>query len=171
MPRPLQTLRIAVLAAPWPCLTATGSALAAVGLWRLMVLFMATGKPVAGALLAFPVLGWCALAGICLMDAAARVREYHRFRAAFKRFGFRKRLARIGAASRCQRDAVARAAQDAGHGRAVRQYYRDLGYRWRHLLPDPRGRQPADLPEPGISEKGRSCPGSDKKRPPPKERP
>ena len=141
MPRRLAatalTLRAVILAAPWPCLTAAGSLLAAVGTYRLMTLAMVSGKPVAGALLAFPVLGWCALAGICLMDAAARLREYRRFKAAFTRFGFRRRIARIGARSRCQRDAVARAARDAGHGHAARCFFRELGYRWHHLLPDP----------------------------------
>lgn len=130
-------LRLALLAAPWPCLTALGSLITAVALYKMMGLLMTSGKPVAGALLAFPVLGWCGLAGICLMDAAARLREYHRFKAAFQRFGFRKRLARIGATSRCQRDAVARAARDAGHGHAARRFFRELGYRWHHLLPDP----------------------------------
>ena len=129
--------RTAILAAPWPCVTACGSALAAMGLWRLMALLMASGKPLAGALLAFPILGWAALSAVCVLDAAARVREYHRFKAAFTRFGFRRRIARIGAASRCQRDAVARAAHDAGHGPAARRFFRELGYRWHHLLPDP----------------------------------
>ena len=40
------------------------------------------------------------------------------------------------ASSRCQRDAALLAARQAGCRDQARRVFRDLGYRWYHILPD-----------------------------------
>ena len=80
--------------------------------------------------------GWFGLALICQLDALARFREYRRVLGMLRRFGYRERIFRVLARSRCQRDAALLAAWEGGCRRHAREYYRSLGYRWFHLMPD-----------------------------------
>lgn len=80
--------------------------------------------------------GWAGLALCCKADAFARFREYQRIKALFRRRGYDPRVLKLVAGSRCQRDAASLAATEIGHGRRARSYFRALGYRWYHLLPD-----------------------------------
>jgi len=81
-------------------------------------------------------LGWTGLAVFALADSLSRFREYVRMRTMFERFGLRKRILRRAAASRCQRDAALAAAGEIGGVLEARRYFRSLGYRWYHILPD-----------------------------------
>ncbi|MFW5791431.1 MAG: hypothetical protein ACOCVU_02120 [Desulfohalobiaceae bacterium] len=86
---------------------------------------------------------WAGAAGlISLADAFSRFREYRRLVRIFKRYGYKDRVLVPAASSRCQRDAAIAAAVAVGCGGRARSYYRSLGYRWYHLLPDPVMRNP-----------------------------
>ncbi|QJB58330.1 hypothetical protein HFN16_01640 [Pseudodesulfovibrio sp. zrk46] len=80
--------------------------------------------------------GWLVVALFALADAVSRHREYKRIKAMFVRFGYRERILRPLARSRCQRDAAIFAADETGHGDTARQYFSKLGYRWYHIMPD-----------------------------------
>ncbi|MCF8105108.1 MAG: hypothetical protein K9K64_06470 [Desulfohalobiaceae bacterium] len=69
-------------------------------------------------------------------DGLCRYKEYKRFKKTFSRFGFRVRLLSINSRSRCQRDALLQAARENGIEKQVAAYFRLLGYRWYHILPD-----------------------------------
>lgn len=91
----------------------------------------------------FWAFGWLLLVGLfvwgvvlCQADALSRYREYRRMRTLLKRYGFRTRIFCLFASSRCQRDAALFAACEAGCSREARSYFRMLGYRWYHILPD-----------------------------------
>ncbi len=80
---------------------------------------------------------FCFSVSLCsFADGLCRYREYRRFKRLFRRYGFRSRIAGQGAQSRCQRDAILIAASDTGHQHQARLFFRSLGYRWYHLLPD-----------------------------------
>jgi len=85
---------------------------------------------------------------ISLADAYNRYREYLRLRALLSRHGFRPMILRAGSGSRCQRDAALAAAHETGHRDQAERYYRELGYRWYHLLPDGIGKDPLFLIRP-----------------------
>jgi hypothetical protein len=57
-------------------------------------------------------------------------------------YGFNKRIVKPLAKSNCQRLAAVVAAKQLDVGDDVRHYYRNLGYRWFHVLPDFVIRQP-----------------------------
>jgi len=87
--------------------------------------------------------GWVALSGLfawgvvlCQADALSRYREFKRLCGLLSRYGFRPRVFRLVASSRCQRDAALLAARQAGCRDQARRVFRDLGYRWYHILPD-----------------------------------
>jgi hypothetical protein len=86
---------------------------------------------------------WIGLTGLfawgvvlCQADAFSRYREFKRLRRLLRRYGFRPGLFRLVAASRCQRDAALLAARETGCRAQARHVFRELGYRWYHILPD-----------------------------------
>ena len=86
---------------------------------------------------------WVVLTGLfawgvvlCQADAFSRYREFKRLRRLLLRYGFRPGLFRLVAASRCQRDAALLAARETGYRAQAKRVFRELGYRWYHILPD-----------------------------------
>ncbi|MFH2060268.1 MAG: hypothetical protein ABIJ59_15385 [Pseudomonadota bacterium] len=69
-------------------------------------------------------------------DAVCRFQNYKQAKDLFFENRFKKRIVKLFAASRCQREAVKVAAADLGMVEDLRDYYHDLGYRWYHLIPD-----------------------------------
>ncbi len=69
-------------------------------------------------------------------DARSRYQNYLRVRDLLLRHGWNRRLIKPISRSRCQRDAILLAAEKAGYREEVARFYRDLGYRWFHLIPD-----------------------------------
>ncbi len=124
------------LVAPLPHATGSLSALAGAGLAETSLELLAQGAVLAGLGLALPASGWFSLALLCLADGYCRHREYLRLRAIMARRGFHPRLLAPVATSRCQRDAALAAARELGHHGRAREHFRELGYRWWHLLPD-----------------------------------
>lgn len=125
------------LAAPFPHLTtikASGLALASWGEARVVL-----SRPDADwsgwlwTILAV-LFAWGVI--LCQADALSRYREFKRVRRMLARHGFSPRVFRLLAASRCQRDAALLAASEAGCRPQARGVFRDLGYRWYHILPD-----------------------------------
>lgn len=123
-------------AAPLPHATGGVSALIGAGLARVALEALAEEALAMGLLLFMPASGWFGLALLCGADGLSRYREYLRMRRMLERWGFAPRLLRPLASSRCQRDAAMQAAREAGCADKTRAYYRQLGYRWYHLLPD-----------------------------------
>lgn len=122
--------------APLPHATGGVSALIGAGLVRVALEALAEEALAMGVLLFMPASGWFGLALLCGADGLSRYREYLRMRRMLDRWGFAPRLLRPLASSRCQRDAAMQAAREAGCADKTRAYYRKLGYRWYHLLPD-----------------------------------
>ena len=126
-----------LLVAPFPHLTTlkvSGLAFASWGEARLLF-----DHPEAG----WTGWAWMLLAGLfvwgvalCQADALSRYREFKRVRRMLVRHGFSPRIFRLVATSRCQRDAALQAARETGCTPQARQVYRELGYRWYHILPD-----------------------------------
>ena len=84
-----------------------------------------------------PALGiLCLTALFTQLDARSRYQEYKKVRDQLIRHGPDRRIFRLVAASRCQRDAGLAAAKTLGHEAVCRNYFRSTGYRWYHLLPD-----------------------------------
>ncbi|NLW80970.1 MAG: hypothetical protein GXY42_04775 [Desulfovibrionales bacterium] len=86
---------------------------------------------------------WLALTGLfawgvvlCQADALSRYREFQRVRRMLSRHGFCPRIFRLVASSRCQRDAALLAARETGCRAQAKRVFRELGYRWYHILPD-----------------------------------
>lgn len=86
---------------------------------------------------------WVVLTGLfawgvvlCQADAFSRYREFKRLRRLLRRYGFKPGVFRLVAASRCQRDAALLAARETGYRAQARGVFRELGYRWYHILPD-----------------------------------
>ncbi|UZP68702.1 hypothetical protein N1030_06955 [Desulfovibrio mangrovi] len=73
---------------------------------------------------------------LCQADALSRFREFERVRATLRRYGFKPRILRPVSSSRCQRDAALLAASETGFRAQAHRYFRELGYRWYHILPD-----------------------------------
>lgn len=94
------------------------------------------GLTAGGFLLSGMASGWLVAAGLCQADAASRYREYRRVKAILLRRGFCRRTLRTMSGSRCRRDAALLAAGETGHGSRATRYFRELGYRRRHLTPD-----------------------------------
>jgi hypothetical protein len=112
------------------------SAALAGSLSLLGVHLLRAGHPLEFLSLQVIALGWIVLAGFALADSLSRYRESVRMRNAFKRFGLRTRILKRAAGSRCQRDAALAAAGETGCALEARAYFRSLGYRWYHILPD-----------------------------------
>lgn len=117
---------------------ATGGVSVAIGtaLFIYGLEILAEGALLAALLFMMPAAGWYGLALLCCLDGYSRYREYQRVRRILARRGYSHRLMRPVASSRCQRDAAVQAARETGHGCRAREYFRSLGYRWYHLLPD-----------------------------------
>ncbi|MBU1039897.1 MAG: hypothetical protein KKF77_02210 [Proteobacteria bacterium] len=122
--------------APLPHATGSLSVILGAGLTHFSMELLAQGALAAGLCLALPASGWFGLGLLCLADGYCRYREYRRLKRMICRWGFHPRLLLPVAASRCQRDAALAAASETGHLPLARAQFRELGYRWYHLLPD-----------------------------------
>ncbi|WP_147822152.1 hypothetical protein [Salidesulfovibrio onnuriiensis] len=123
-------------AAPWPHGTALGSLSLAVFLGLDGWWLLDDGHPYEAAALWLWAGGWSAVSLFALADGIARHREYRRIKAMLRRHGYRDRIMRLVARSRCQRDAAMLAARESGCRGQAAAYFRSLGYRWYHILPD-----------------------------------
>ena len=123
-------------ASPLPTATCLFSAAAAASLSLLGVHLLREGHPLECFALQLVALGWLGLAGFALADGLSRYREYLRMRNVFERYGLRKRILKRASGSRCQRDAALAAAGEIGRAHEAGGYFRSLGYRWYHVLPD-----------------------------------
>ncbi|QLA21316.1 hypothetical protein [Desulfolutivibrio sulfoxidireducens] len=132
LPRTRRYLR----AAPLPHLSTAVSLCAVMVLADAAHAAFASGLCTVGWLLVGMSSGWLGAAGLCQADALCRYREYRRVRAILMRRGFCPRALRAMSGSRCRRDAALLAAEEAGCGRKARQFFLDLGYRLRHIVPD-----------------------------------
>lgn len=129
-------LRRYLMSAPMPHLSALTCAAAGAALWGQGRRAAAEGEPLAAAfwLVAAGGMFWGSL--LAEADGLCRYREYRRVRALLRRYGFRRRIFRATGGSRCQRDAALLAAAESGCRRRAARLYRELGYRWYHLIPD-----------------------------------
>jgi len=66
------------------------------------------------------------------------------------RYGFRPRIFKPVATSRCQRDAALHAARKTGVTRQTKAYFAQMGYRWYHILPDQIVRNPLSFFSPSF---------------------
>lgn len=78
---------------------------------------------------------------ICLpvfaqLDVRSRYQNYKQVKDQLYLYGFRPRILIPYMKSRCQRDAVITASEELGLGQAVREFYKNYGYKWYHLFPD-----------------------------------
>jgi hypothetical protein len=88
-------------------------------------------------------LTWVVLTGLlawgvvlCQADALSRYREFPGWGGVRPRLGCRPGVFPGGAAARAPRLAALLAASKAGCRAQARRVFRDLGYRWYHILPD-----------------------------------
>lgn len=129
-------------AAPWPHSTAGASLLLALGLGYAAHHHWLGDNISEATVFGCWALGWVVVALFAAADAVSRHREYKRIKAMFIKYGYRERILEPLARSRCQRDAVLMAARETGHHTKARDYFRGLGYRWYHILPDTVVRNP-----------------------------
>lgn len=115
---------------------AAGLCLAACGCLVALALHLAVSHPFESAALAGLAVVWLGLAAVALADGLARYREFVRLQRMLARYGFRPRILRPAAGSRCQRDAALAAASEAGCRAEAQAYFRSLGYSKLHLVPD-----------------------------------
>ena len=73
---------------------------------------------------------------LCQADALSRFQEFKRLLGILQRHGFRTRFFKLFASSRCRRDAALAAAGQMGHATQAQIYFKSLGYKWYHILPD-----------------------------------
>ncbi|OBQ57482.1 hypothetical protein [Halodesulfovibrio spirochaetisodalis] len=78
--------------------------------------------------------GWGVI--LCQADAFSRFREFKRIKAIFSRRGFNPRILKLVSTSRCQRDAALLAAKETGCKHLAATYFKKMGYRWYHIIPD-----------------------------------
>jgi len=69
-------------------------------------------------------------------DARSRFQNYKQVKDHLYLYGFQARIIKPFASARCQRDAVIAAAEELGLEKLCKQYFRDQGYRWYHILPE-----------------------------------
>ena len=131
-----------VKAAPWPYMTGAGALLLAFGLKAAGVVHWAAGDVAGAVLFGWWGVCWLVVGLFALADGVSRHREYRRIRSMFLKYGFSERILKPLAQSRCQRDAALHAARETGHHELARSYFRALGYRWYHILPDTVVRNP-----------------------------
>jgi len=70
------------------------------------------------------------------LDARSRYQNFKLIRDSLHTHGFQKRILKPFIKSRCQRDAIKAAAGELGMLDLCKQYFKESGYRWYHLLPD-----------------------------------
>lgn len=85
--------------------------------------------------------GFFSLCGIALiifsqMDAKSRFQNYKQVKDLLYENGFQPRIINLFCISRCQRDAIRVAAIDLKMNQELDAYYKKLGYRWFHVVPD-----------------------------------
>lgn len=78
-------------------------------------------------------------------DARSRYQNYKQVKDHLYLYGFQPRIIKPFSFSRCQRDAVITAAEELGMSEACNLYFKQLGYRWYHVLPVFLNHQPAYL--------------------------
>lgn len=69
------------------------------------------------------------------LDARSRYQNYKLLKDKMFRYGFQARLVEPFTWSRCQRDAIQVAANDLGKKQEMKDYLKQLGYRWYHIIP------------------------------------
>ena len=69
-------------------------------------------------------------------DGWSRYQDYKRAKDQFFNYGLSTKILNQYSTSQCQRSACTTAARELGYGSEAKEYYRKLGYRWYHLLPD-----------------------------------
>ena len=90
---------------------------------------------------------WSVVLGICfifsfihiflvLADGWCRFQDYKRAKDQVFLYGLKNRILMQYASSQCQRSACINAAKELGYEKEAREYYRSLGYKWYHVLPD-----------------------------------
>ncbi|WP_319542612.1 hypothetical protein [uncultured Pseudodesulfovibrio sp.] len=131
-----------VKAAPWPYMTGVASLLLATGLKWAGIVHWTTGNFPQAAVFGWWGVCWLVVAVFALADGVSRHREYKRIKGMFLKYGFSERILEPLAGSRCQRDAALHAAREAGYHAHARTFFRELGYRWYHILPDTVVRNP-----------------------------
>lgn len=136
MKRPAGRILHYLRCAPWPHGTALGSLLLALFLGANALILLNLGHEYEAAMLGLWCAGWLVVCGFALADGLARHREYRRIKNLLTRHGCDTRILHQLARSRCQRDAALLAARESGCFRQACAYYRSLGYRWYHILPD-----------------------------------
>ena len=70
------------------------------------------------------------------LDAYSRFQNYKQIKDYLYQYGFQARILKPFVHSRCQRDASMAAAEELGFSIECRTFYKGLGYKWYHLLPD-----------------------------------
>lgn len=125
-----------VRAAPWPYMTGLASLLLALGLKAAGLVHWSDGDMPQAVVFGCWGGGWLVVALFAMADGISRHREYKRIKAMLLKFGYSERILEPLARSRCQRDAATFAAEETGHGDTAKAYFRQLGYRWYHILPD-----------------------------------
>ena len=69
-------------------------------------------------------------------DARSRFQNYKQVKDHLYLNGFQPRIIKPFSFSRCQRDAVLAAAEELGMAKECKQYFKNQGYRWYHVLPE-----------------------------------
>ncbi|MEW5773865.1 MAG: hypothetical protein AB1916_10125 [Thermodesulfobacteriota bacterium] len=136
-------------ATPLPHLAA-GLCLAAACALALLALHLLEAHPLEAAALGFMAAGWTGLGLVALADGLARYREFLRLQRMLAHYGFRPRILRHAAGSRCQRDAALAAAAEAGCRDEAAAYFRSLGYTPLRLVPDRVAAAPLLLLDPAF---------------------
>lgn len=137
-------------AAPWPHGTALGALALCAFLGRNAWTLEKQGHACEASLLILWAAGWLIVALFACADGIARNREYARIKSMLARYGFKRRLIKPLARSRCQRDAALLAARETGHLSQTADYFRELGYRWYHIMPDSVVRNPLAFISPAF---------------------
>lgn len=136
MLRTLRTTFHYFRAAPWPHGTALGALFLAILLGGNGLKLLGDGHEYQAACLGLWTLGWAVVALFAMADGIARHREYRRIKCMLQKHGYNERIMQLVARSRCQRDAAMLAARESGCCRQAAAFFRRLGYRWYHILPD-----------------------------------
>jgi len=134
-----------VKVAPFPHATALALLFVATTLYIEAHFILNNGVSIYGTVLfaLSALFGWGVI--LCQADAFSRFREFKRIKAIFSRRGFTPRILKLVSTSRCQRDAALLAAKETGHRHLAATYFKKLGYRWYHIIPDAISRNPMNF--------------------------
>ncbi|HWS60455.1 MAG TPA: hypothetical protein VN182_05960 [Flavobacterium sp.] len=69
------------------------------------------------------------------LDAYSRYQNYKMAKDLLHQYGFKKPLVRLFSKSKCQREAIAEAANCLSLKKEVNDYFYSMGFRWYHILP------------------------------------